>query len=105
MPQKLGAFTLRDDTDSDEPRLNMAGSVFSDRARLKADIPPATAAAAVRAAAREADSTVSTTTIKLARLFLLVVNESDKRNLYENVCRLKKCPYSKVLVDSHSRTK
>lgn len=36
----------------------VGGSMFSQRARLNADLPPATAAAAVRAAAREADHKV-----------------------------------------------
>ena len=55
----MGAFTLADDTDSDDmSRKPTGGSMFSQRDRLKADLPPATAAAAVRAAAREADKKV-----------------------------------------------
>mgnify|MGYP001795365444 FL=1 len=57
-PKKLGAFTLRDDTDSDDAAKSKQGVVFSSRARLQADEPPPTAVAAVRAAAREADTRV-----------------------------------------------
>lgn len=56
---KLGAYTLKDDTDSDDMINTKGGSVFSDRARLQASIPPPTAAAAVRAAARDADLKVN----------------------------------------------
>ena len=61
--QKLGAYTLTEDTDSDDTSKAAGGRMFSERARLQADIPPPTAAAAVRAAARDADLKVFVFTI------------------------------------------
>lgn len=68
--QKLGAFTLHDDTDSDGAPTRNVGHMFSERARLQADLPPPTAAAAVRAAARDADIKVC----KYASFTKLIIN-------------------------------